>query len=69
MPKRQRTRTIEQDQRLTFGKHSGKTFSWVINNDMGYAKWAIQEPRTSMNSQFNQFIDYIWWYLDEVLRA
>ena len=42
------------DQTFTFGKHSGKTFSWVAENEKGYCSWA--SGKGGLLKPFNDFI-------------
>lgn len=41
---------------LTFGKHSGKTFEWVYDNDTQYCDWVIEQG--SNTSEFSKFKAY-----------
>ena len=42
---------------MTFGKHVGKTFDWVVENDLRYAKWALQNEDPS--PLMKEFADYV----------
>jgi hypothetical protein len=33
----------ERANTIQFGKYKGKTFSWIVENDMGYAKWLLKK--------------------------
>ena len=41
---------------LTFGKHNGKQFSWVYQNDNQYCTWAIEQgPKTPEFERFRKY--------------
>ena len=46
---------------LAFGKHSGKTYKEVLENDPSYARWVVstQEQQESSHKGFSHFAAYI----------
>jgi hypothetical protein len=39
------------DSELRFGKHTGKTIKWVIDNDLQYIEWCLREGIIKYESQ------------------
>ena len=46
---------------LAFGKHSGKTYKEVLENDPSYARWVVSTQEQGENSHkgFSHFAAYI----------
>ena len=44
---------------LTYGKHKGYSFDWVIRNDPGYAHWAMElELKDQIEDPLTTFAHY-----------
>lgn len=44
---------------LTFGKHSGKSYSKVLEEDLGYAEWALKKLKNSTIKNQLDFYNYV----------
>ncbi|CAE7249033.1 DNAH6 [Symbiodinium pilosum] len=47
---------IQEDERLTFGKHNGLTFREALQKDPGYALWCSEQPEASLGMR--RFVQY-----------
>jgi len=48
---------MSADTVFTFGKHRGKTFQYVIENNRGYALWCLEQK--NLRSQLRDFANYV----------
>lgn len=52
-------------QKVQFGKYKGKLVSWVIENDLQYAKWLLNKSNSrtktkkAVQSQFDRLVKNI----------